>query len=71
MPTRESSRTELTRVHCGDCFYWDTIKLAQYPGTGTCKFNAPITNDTEDPLWPLTHKTDWCGDGVPTDSKEG
>lgn len=56
-------RTSRGVVACPQCACWSK------PGDldGTCRRHAPKTSDTIDEVarWPLTHRTDQCGEGIP------
>lgn len=51
---------------CESCVYWDSISnLYTSDGQGHCRRNAPGMQRGREmlfALWPITRKTDWCGE---------
>lgn len=75
-PRKTRSRSDLQKVHCSECFYWERIKESD-SGMGTCRRYAPtavvfpphVVNGFQlvPPALmngiPHTHETFWCGEG--------
>jgi len=55
-------------IFCGTCFWWEewTHDHGQKENVGYCRRNAPApfgaNGDISVVEWPVTRKSDWCGE---------
>jgi len=57
-------------VRCEECIYWEPMGDKKYCKFGWCHRHAPSPLSSGDTSWrwPLTSRTEWCGEGC---TKEG
>jgi hypothetical protein len=58
---------------CGNCDFWEAIN-EQPGGKGICRREPPISKNKQEgvftAIWPVSHKTDWCGEFEPRYEEE-
>lgn len=51
--------------HCARCHYWTFLSSA----TGQCRRMPPAAHFEDGHYWPITGRSDWCGEFATTFSK--
>lgn len=46
---------------CGSCLHWKTLTVG-HTEAGRCRRYPPVAERSYGPLWPITMRSDWCGE---------